>query len=118
MRLAAVSVPARAAVSTASLTASCSPKSSAVTMRNLSIGETRTARPYGSCTRPERAANRRPSGFARVKEAEELHGFAKEPFEHVPAAHTLRRELDALPRPEIKPPIEGLDRVIDLRRRQ
>src|SRR5450432_2528672 len=38
MRLAAVSTPARLACSTASLTASCSPKSSAVTIKNFCIG--------------------------------------------------------------------------------
>src|SRR6185312_6371074 len=100
IRLAVVNTPSRAASSTALFTAACSPKSSAVTMRNFN------ARPAGR------------SGLVRVQEAEEFHALAQPPLGHLPAAQHLAGELGDLARPEVELLIEGLHRVIDLLRRQ
>src|SRR5579872_6787596 len=99
IRLAVVSTPSRAACSTARLTAACSPKSSAVTMRNFN----------GTAGR---------SGLVRVQEAEELHSLAQPPLGHLPAAQHLAGELGDLARPEVELLVESLHRVIDLLRRQ
>ena len=91
IRLAAVSTPSQCARSTASLTASCSPKSSAVTISPCRI----------------RAAAARLSGSMGAQEAEEFDAFAQAALHHVPADQHLADDLPDLARAEIEALVEA-----------
>src|SRR3984957_8414930 len=91
IRLAAVRMPCWLACSTASLTAWCRPKSSAVTIRKRSD-----------------------SGGVGTKEAKEFHALAQPPLGHLPAGHHLGSQFGDLARTEIEPAVERLHPVVDV----
>src|SRR5579863_836577 len=91
IRLAAVRMPCWLACCTASLTAWCSPKSSAVTIRK----------------RPD-------SGGVGTQEAKELHALAQPPLGHLPAGHHLGGQFGDLAWTEIEAEVERLHSVVDV----